>query len=384
MSLAHFFSHGYVCVPAAISATTVDAFVSDLSTELARGIIADSGASPPVELGTPATWPCGRSRRVLECVPRGSLPHWEALRSSCPLRRALDSLIGPEGWELRPNEEGEDGRLRGPRRWYAPVTFPEFPGRQGDRPHADNVLQTPCQGPRNAVFMSCAEEEAQEGAAAPWEAHLRWQPVSRRRFLNKGWHLDIGPGFPGVGLRSVHGDHRQCCVVLLLLTDWLPGGGGTCVVPGSHLWVLRDILRGGSCPPTHEGLNLHCVARMRAATEAGRVRLGCSCPESSQHGVAAAAAAATHDIEGTGPIHVEQICGRAGDVILMHPLLLHSGTTNMREGPRILLNGMITRLESLDPCPIIAQTLGFLQGPLGSKPLSGVTLPGAQPSPIGR
>jgi len=30
------------------------------------------------------------------------------------------------------------------------------------------------------------------------DAPARWQPVSRRRFRGKGWHIDVGPGFPNV------------------------------------------------------------------------------------------------------------------------------------------------------------------------------------------
>jgi hypothetical protein len=37
-----------------------------------------------------------------------------------------------------------------------------------------------------------------------------------------------------------------------------------------------------------------------------------------------------------------QITGRAGDVVCMHPLLLHCGTMNLRDTPRVLANGMAT------------------------------------------
>lgn len=38
-----------------------------------------------------------------------------------------------------------------------------------------------------------------------------WQPVSRRRFRGKGWHIDIGPGFPVDELR------RLCTLTLTLI-----------------------------------------------------------------------------------------------------------------------------------------------------------------------
>jgi len=57
-------------------------------------------------------------------------------------------------------------------------------------------------GPRVAERRSCADEAAARGplrdpaSAEAWEAlaSKRWQPVSRRRVLSKGWHLDVGPG----------------------------------------------------------------------------------------------------------------------------------------------------------------------------------------------
>lgn len=60
----------------------------------------------------------------------------------------------------------------------------------------------PGPGPRVAERVSCADEAAVRGplrdsaSAEAWEAlaSKRWQPVSRRRVLSKGWHLDVGPG----------------------------------------------------------------------------------------------------------------------------------------------------------------------------------------------
>jgi len=47
------------------------------------------------------------------------------------------------------------------------------------------------------------------------------------------------------GLRALDGDFRQACVVLLLLSDWAPGGGGTCFARGSHRWVRARLAAGG-------------------------------------------------------------------------------------------------------------------------------------------
>ena len=148
-----------------------------------------------------------------------------------------------------------------------------------------------------------------------------------------------------------------------------------------------------------------CVTRMRAATEAGRVVLACGCGDVQHSGMAAMAAVVAprracrcreglgeapvglpshpsscassrssavapsgtqlpNDIEGDGPLVVEQLYGLAGDVVLMHPLLLHSGTTNLRERPRIMINGMVRAVVGgggpPPPCTVLARTIDLL------------------------
>ena len=38
---------------------------------------------------------------------------------------------------------------------------------------------------------------------------------------------------------------------------------------------------------------------------------------------------------------IEQVVGRAGSVVVMHPWLIHSGTTNLSSEPRLMANGMV-------------------------------------------
>jgi hypothetical protein len=74
----------------------------------------------------------------------------------------------------------------------------------GESPPQDEAGRSFCsgEGPRVAELMSCAEEAYMRGplrdaaGLLEWEtlARKRWQPVSRRRVLSKGWHLDVGPG----------------------------------------------------------------------------------------------------------------------------------------------------------------------------------------------
>jgi len=41
------------------------------------------------------------------------------------------------------------------------------------------------------------------------DASTLWHPVNRRRVRNKGWHVDIGPGFPADAPRVLTGDPKQ-------------------------------------------------------------------------------------------------------------------------------------------------------------------------------
>jgi hypothetical protein len=53
--------------------------------------------------------------------------------------------------------------------------------------------------------------------------------------------VDWGPGFPSDGLRRARGHPFQGVVVLVLLSDWGPGEGGTVMVPGSHHWAQQKL-----------------------------------------------------------------------------------------------------------------------------------------------
>jgi hypothetical protein len=369
-----------------------------------------------------------------------AMVHWDMLADPAgPLGRALDALLGADNWELPCNGQREalDAALPAsaarypppprdhPRYVYCPVAMTEH-----DNVSADDVreaaalvassssllsslhLPEACSGARPALLCSPFDAPFLQTLDAARRAHLApgsaaaaaatWQPINRRRYLNKGWHLDVGPGFPNEGARTLRGDPRQGVVMLLLLTDCAPGAGGTALIAGSHDWMLRRLARAGgqtghasssqpdcalevTSPPeaaaaaesaesplTHEALNTIAVKLMRRLTEAGRVALPCAnacracyadfCDNppppavpSDQSaamatGIAADAGAANADADEDAvfalprTIRVDQIVGRAGDVCLMHPLLLHSGTANCAILPRVLANG-VARLK---------------------------------------
>ena len=341
-----FLRDGCAAVRGALAPAVVAAFVEQVQHELLHPpaeVLQSSGDAPPkgpnlgvgeraheapVDLRDRATWPRGPGRRVVELTPRGDGLHWAEVARSPRLAAVLDALAGPGNWYLPANAPA--GEPLDVRHWYFPVTFPELcdaPLATPADPAADptaaaSAAATP---PRPVRLGSWREEHAEVAAAVaegrPAAAAETWQPVSRRRFRGKGWHIDVGPGFPMDGLRTPRGHPFQCAIVLLVLNDWAPGGGGTCAIAGSHRAVAEHLAAEGAMP--QDELNKFWTERCKAEASAGRLWIG---------GGAGGGA-------GLGP--VVQFTGRAGDVILLHPLVLHSGTTNWSGAARLMGNGMV-------------------------------------------
>jgi hypothetical protein len=47
---------------------------------------------------------------------------------------------------------------------------------------------------------------------------------------------------------------------------------------------------------------------------------------------------------------IEQVVGKAGDIVLLHPWCVHSGTTNFGTRPRLMLNGMARMKQDAGRC----------------------------------
>lgn len=168
---------------------------------------------------------------------------------------------------------------------------------------------------KRTVRARCAHLASQRVVEAPPTLN-KWRPVNRRRCLDRGFHVDPGPGFPMDGPRTVHGDRAQGAVVLIVLSDLPRNGGGTCVANRSHRWVGAKL---EECPLRHAELNRWAIGEVARRREEGLLRLD-------------------HEV-GNGEV-IEQIVARAGDVVLMHPWAVHGGTTNLLKAPRVMANGM--------------------------------------------
>jgi len=156
-----------------------------------------------------------------------------------------------------------------------------------------------------------------------WGAFFLLFPTARPwNVPHAGWHIDApydDPLTPASGLK-VHA----------LFGDVVPCAGGMTVIEGSHRVVAHVM---STSPPP-------------AGTPAARIRkhLMASDPwfkELSTPGEPAPRIAqfadTTTDVFGA-QVRVVEMTGDAGDVILMHPLLLHTRPTNAGTRPRFLVN----------------------------------------------
>jgi hypothetical protein len=138
-------------------------------------------------------------------------------------------------------------------------------------------------------------------------------------------------------------DHGLVAVVLL--TDCEPGvGGGTLLVPGSHHWVREYLRWRGAC--LHSELVEHFDRQLSAHFNSpssvgyitGSVRINdhfCAPPLLLPDSLPQA----NESVSGNGSaLVVGQIHGKAGDVWLMHPWLLHTGSRNVGGRVRAITN----------------------------------------------
>ena len=370
LSFSSLFSlQGYIIVRSALEAEAIDLFINEIQHGLSFDLD-PSVSETPMSLQDTSTFPRGNKRRVFEVAPRSTVSEKLALylrRETGPLAEALDALFsGRNSWTIPLNGDNETEQSPSsstPRYWYCPIALPEFlPDKvtpvTTKVTAIESALDVECPGPRKALLCHVLDEDFQSSLSTGSSLHqFSWQPINRRRFLSKGYHVDVGPGFKNDGLRTVRGDIRQGIVMLILLSDCAPGEGGTALIPGSHDWSLKRLMKKSM---THEELNTELVRDMRTATEDGRVFLTCS-DHTCQKCISFFENTYNADVNEGGRIRVNQISGKRGDVVLVHSLLLHSGTTNLSTNARLLANGMARFKDFGDKCEILQRDLSRLE-----------------------
>lgn len=147
---------------------------------------------------------------------------------------------------------------------------------------------------------------------------------------HQSWHLDI---LPGVVLEPWP-DHVR---VFVLLAPLAPGGGGTLYVAGSHRLAMQVMAETPSRSQIRSAAVVEALKRRSAwvaalcspeGQPAERVR------RFMQEGGAAAGVR----------LEVGEMTGKAGDVLLMHPGVLHAGAPNAGATPRLMLAETIRAL----------------------------------------
>lgn len=215
---SRFHADGFVICPAIISRKSIAGFVRQIQEELkSPSFIESERCVGSLLLNDPKTWPQKGARRVVECAPAGVGEHWKGLRRG--LTPILNQLMGENCWEM-PFNTGEPGQIR---HVYFPITFPEhiYSGGKAGTGNAARSASSKSKAPNHVDGYSCTssrpvrlESWKDEVRRTPFtseslDAPLRWQPVSRRRFRGKGWHIDIGPGFSTDAKRRFSGV-REC------------------------------------------------------------------------------------------------------------------------------------------------------------------------------
>ena len=211
-------------------------------------------------------------------------------------RRAGVRLDGSSPWP--------DGRL--PLSWKGLKRNPAF-GVLLDNPAVRGAL--------DAIFGAAGWQRPKPGAQV-----LVTLPVPGPWSLPDGWHMDCGferPTWPVFAVK-----------VFAFLGDVGPCGGGTMLLPGSHRLV--DRYRSGFAEPPGGGkANWHPFLRRHPPL--GDLLRGATRPDRGRSMVGE-----RYEIDGV-PVDVVELTGAAGDVVITHLHVFHSGSPNTSESPRYML-----------------------------------------------
>lgn len=134
---------------------------------------------------------------------------------------------------------------------------------------------------------------------------------------HRDWHLDLSAAWPPEAA-----DGPSALRVFTLLGPVAPRSGGTVMLAGSHRLALAMA--------RETGRKVHSAElRERLRSESGWYAM----LESRARDPGFEASRTT--IRGV-ELRFEEICGRPGDVVLMHPNTLHAGTSNGAGQPRMM------------------------------------------------
>jgi Phytanoyl-CoA dioxygenase (PhyH) len=172
-----------------------------------------------------------------------------------------------------------------------------------------------------------------------WGQFLVSFPTAEGWTVPTGWHTDFAFLAPA---DAVFG-----ALVFSFLADVAPGGGGTAVLAGSHRLIRRFVA-------TQAPALLASVPKSRVAFMRSDPWLEALASNGGEPDRVARFMEDEHRIAGI-PVRVHELTGEAGDIILGHPWLLHSISSNGGNRPRFMcvqrlrLNGI---RDTACPTPI--------------------------------
>jgi ectoine hydroxylase-related dioxygenase (phytanoyl-CoA dioxygenase family) len=140
-----------------------------------------------------------------------------------------------------------------------------------------------------------------------------------------GWHLDMP---------ARDSDVLDVVRAFAYLNDVRPGGGGTCVVAGSHRVASALVRRSGESAISSRDVRKSLRRQHRWFYELMK-------PEESPARVARFVDEGA-DVDGV-PVRVVELSGEPGDVALWHPGLLHAASPNCADEPRFMLSCTASR-----------------------------------------
>lgn len=186
---------------------------------------------------------------------------------------------------------------------------------------------------RHGVFepiggeVTCAAIDAVVGEdrwkrPAEWGQFLVSFPNAELWSVPSGiWHTDFG---------YVHaGDRPFGAVVFSFLSDVPAAAGGTLVVAGSHQLIARFL----ESNPRRRRERMKHVRKAFLASEPWLAALASEADDDPDR--SARLMQHEHEIDGV-PVRVVELSGEAGDVIVVHPWLLHASSPNAGRAPRLM------------------------------------------------
>lgn len=192
---------------------------------------------------------------------------------------------------------------------------------------------------RQGVFAPVASDPVASAIdtllGTAWQRNARWgapfvtfpRRAGRWALPHRQWHLDYparGPALPLPGVRA-----------LAYVSRVLPRAGGTLALAGSHSLVTRLVVEGraGSGHSTEiRSMLARRHAWLRALWTAGN---GDRIRRFMTDGA---------ELDGA-TVRVVELTGEPGDVILMHPWLLHAPSPNCGTAPRIMIGHSVYRAD---------------------------------------